>query len=213
MDPPPLEDFRRLMESLGPESMFEEDVFYDENYERIEGRPEAVEQDLFEELDWSEEEQYVLPYKYEGGDPKKSFKKAVSSGKSREINLQLGESTLLDEDVSEGEVLDQDEVEGSYEDELDWDLYAHEEPSPCRVLIVSVVTNSTQNSTALEYVQKVYDYLREGTNHDKRIHYQTICLAYDNGQVIAKLFQTVTEVLLPAIIIYTDELNCFYYSL
>lgn len=31
MDPPPLEEFRRLMESLGPDSMFEDDTLFGED--------------------------------------------------------------------------------------------------------------------------------------------------------------------------------------
>ena len=57
-------------------------------------------------------------------------------------------------------------------------------PTDWRVQIVSVVTNSTTNSTALEYVDKVYQYIRNGTNHDPRINYQTICLTRRDGSVL-----------------------------
>lgn len=67
-------------------------------------------------------------------------------------------------------------------------LHSHDDPTPWRVQIVSVVTNSTQNSTALEYVQKVYDFIKAGTNNDDRIVYQTLCFSQEDGKVINLIF-------------------------
>ena len=71
-------------------------------------------------------------------------------------------------------------------EEVEQKLYAHDEPAPWRVQIVSVVTSSSSNSTALEYVQKVYDHIKAGTGNDKRITYQIQCFnAQDGDQVPA----------------------------
>jgi hypothetical protein len=64
-------------------------------------------------------------------------------------------------------------------DDIDY-LYTHDRPTDWRVQIVSVVTNSSRNSTALDYVHKVYDYLKAGTNNDERITYQVLCLNHAN---------------------------------
>ena len=61
-------------------------------------------------------------------------------------------------------------------------LTAHDKPSSWRVKVISVVTNSSKNSTALEYVDKVYDYIKAGLN-DSRVQFQTICLVRDGNQV------------------------------
>jgi len=60
-------------------------------------------------------------------------------------------------------------------------LASHEDPAVWRV--ISVVTNSSVNSTALDYVQRVYDYVQAGTAGDDRIQYQTLCLVRSDGQV------------------------------
>lgn len=73
-------------------------------------------------------------------------------------------------------------------EEVEHKLYSHDEPAPWRVQIVSVVTTSSRNSTALEYVQKVYDHIKKGTNNDKRIAYQILCFTCDDGeQVLVEL--------------------------
>ena len=50
--------------------------------------------------------------------------------------------------------------------------------------MVSAITNSTKNSTALEIVELVYDHIRKGTNNDSRISYQTLIYAMDEDTVI-----------------------------
>ena len=62
-----------------------------------------------------------------------------------------------------------------------------DEPSEWRVQIVSVVTNSSRNSTALDMVNKVYDVIREGTNNDPRIKYQTVCYSFADDEPFDEL--------------------------
>jgi hypothetical protein len=89
----------------------------------------------------------------------------------------------VDELVSAGEV---------FADQVEHKLFGHDEPSPWRVQVVSVVTNSSRNSTALDCVNRVYDFLRAGTANDPRVDYQTICLTEDEDTVrprVAPLLQ------------------------
>lgn len=62
-------------------------------------------------------------------------------------------------------------------------LTAHDSPAAWRVKVVSVVTNSSRNSTALDYVKRVYDHIKAGTENDTRIQYQTLCLLQEDEQV------------------------------
>jgi hypothetical protein len=62
-------------------------------------------------------------------------------------------------------------------------LDAHDDPSPWRVQIVAVVTNSSSNGTALEYVHKVFDFIKAGTNNDDRIVYQILSFSQIDDQV------------------------------
>jgi hypothetical protein len=55
------------------------------------------------------------------------------------------------------------------------------------VQIVSVVTNSSANSTALQYVKKVYDYIKAGTDNDERIIYQTLSLSQTDAKPFEEL--------------------------
>lgn len=146
-DPPPLEEFKRLMESLGPDTIFDEEGLFD----GIESS-----QDVEEELEEEPEEQEVSPELlswhpsyYEGGEEL-----------SRDAQNQ--------------------------EKHFSWQL-GHEDPAVWRVQIVSVVTNSSTNSTALDMVYRVYDHLRAGTRDDPRINYQTICYQHEDGSAVEEL--------------------------
>lgn len=88
---------------------------------------------------------------------------------------QEGSSALqlrVEELIAQGKVVPE---------EVEHKLYAHDEPAPWRVQIVSVVTTSSRNSAALEYVQKVYDHIKAGTNNDERITYQIQCFTGEDG--------------------------------
>jgi len=152
VNPPPLEEFKRLMESLGPETMFEEDLFFGEGDNEPED--EAVEEEREEEEEEKEllpEEKIWYPVLYEGGDPNRSGYEYDTNGK-----------------VS------------------DW-INIHDRPTPWRLQIVSVVTNSSSNSSALDIVNQVYDYIKIGTNTDSRVNYQVICLENDDGEPYEEL--------------------------
>lgn len=63
-----------------------------------------------------------------------------------------------------------------------------EQPNECRLLITSVVTFNQTNKEALHVVQKIYDYLRNATNHDKRIDYNIISVVQRPEGQVASLF-------------------------
>ena len=67
---------------------------------------------------------------------------------------------------------------------LDWWLSV-DDPTEWRVQIVSVVTNSTTNSTALDIVDKVYEHIKKGLSEEEleKINFQTICYQYDDESV------------------------------
>lgn len=138
-EPPPLEEFRRLMESLGPETIFDEEAGSEPELPPVD--PEE------EEEEPSPEEVAWYPQIYEGGpEPDRTG----------------------------------DEKYSSWAPEV-------EDPAWWRVQVVSVVSNSSTNSTALDMVSKVYDLIRAGTNNDSRINYQTICFQHADGSAVEEL--------------------------
>ena len=56
--------------------------------------------------------------------------------------------------------------------------------TPFRLLIVSVVTTSKTNSTAVDIVKQVYEYIKNATDHDVRIGYQIMCGNRRKGKVM-----------------------------
>ena len=146
-EPPPLEEFKRLMESLGPETIFDEEGGLDTDAPLPSESLEVEE----EEIQPSPEELAWYPNIYEGG----------------------AEPDLRNE-----------EKYSSWAPE-------HEDPAWWRVQIVSVVSNSSTNSTALEMVRRVYDFIRAGTNNDSRINFQTICFQHADGSPVEELDDSV----------------------
>jgi Trk-type K+ transport system membrane component len=59
----------------------------------------------------------------------------------------------------------------------------HNKPAEWRLQIVSAITGTAKNTTALDIVNHIYDYIRKGTNNDTRIKYQTISYEFEDGQV------------------------------
>jgi hypothetical protein len=133
------------------------------------------------EMDW-------LPNVYRGGRPKQSrlpasllllgdeyrgepmlTKRGAGAGDSAEDS-----TSEVDELVAAGDV---------FAEQVEHKLFGHDQPSPWRVQIVSVVTNSSRNSTALDCVNRVYDFIKAGTANDPRVAFQTICLAEDEDTV------------------------------
>jgi hypothetical protein len=143
--------------------------------------------------EYSQEELEWLPNVYAGGRPS-APKNFLSSVDSREVqdtayinsSQPLGSTSLLENDNGLGE----NEISLS---ELLRD-YVHspmddESPNPFRVKLVSVITTSTTtsgangNESALSFVEHIYDYIKNGTDHDPRIEYQVLCLTEETAEV------------------------------
>ena len=156
------------MESLGPDSMFadtseyvndEESVYTDTtNESEIEKKLEPV-------IETARDKAY-LPQIYEGG----------------KITPRLTMEDLINEYPEQS----QEENEWDLKDVNDM-IEEHGNPSPIRVKIVSVVTNSSYNSTAIDIVNKVYDHIKVGVNNDERIAYQIICMNHHNDDPYEEL--------------------------
>jgi len=160
MEPPPLEEFKRLMESLGPDSMFEEEDDtedlereYEEFFQQVdsEGRPWYGGQngsafwkpplelwnsglDVNEEtgvIGPSKEDEKWFPSIYEGGRPEK-----------KKLNLSDPSDVYFRNWLNAGHV-----------------------PDEHRCVIVSVINNNPKNQTALEMVNKVCSFSRRTHIH------------------------------------------------
>ena len=143
VETPPLEEFKRLMESLGSESMFEDDEMFDS--EENDDQPAPHDVQVVEE---TEEDKAWLPQIYQGGD--------ADEARITPNKLNASESN----------------------DHWEWWAHYDDRPANFRVQIVSVITNSSTNSSAIDIVNKIYDYIKEGTNYDDRINYQIINYGY-----------------------------------
>eukprot|EP01038_Epipyxis_sp_PR26KG_P004683 gene4683-6578_t len=153
VEPPPLEEFKRLMESLGSESMFDDDVLFEntENPGDVVEEDEALERDPRLDFNRTSEEKAWVPNIYEGGNPEETVTYADERASIADYDIKL-------------------------------DGYTHDDPAVIRAQIVAVVTDSPENSTALNYVRHVFDYLKNGTNNDPRICYQLICVTRDDNK-------------------------------
>ena len=141
IEPPPLEEFKRLMESLGPDSMFDEESSYKSKVmEEVNSNIESKVYNL------SAEEAIWHPNIYQGGQP---------------VHKITEELKAIDPDL---------------EEKYNYINYQDEKPTAFRLQIVSAITNSSVNTTALEMVEQVYAYIKNGTNNDERIAYQTIIM-------------------------------------
>ena len=141
IEPPPLEEFKRLMESLGPDSMFDEESSY--KSKSMEVVKTNIENKVY---NLSNEESIWHPNIYEGGQPVHKITEELKA-----MNPEL-------------------------EQKYNYINYQDEKPTSFRLQIVSTITNSSVNTTALEMVEKVYEYIKNGTNNDERIEYQTIIM-------------------------------------
>lgn len=141
IEPPPLEEFKRLMESLGPDSLFDEESSYKSLV------LEEVNTNIENEIhDLSPEENIWHPNIYEGGRP---------------LHKMTEELKASDPDL---------------EETYNYINYHHEKPTTFRLQIVAAITNSSVNTTALEMVEQVFAYIKNGTENDDRIEYQTIVM-------------------------------------
>jgi hypothetical protein len=144
VEPPPLEEFKRLMESLGPESMFSDD--YAEFTAEL-SAPQTFPDVEYEYGDMTEEEKVWMPVIYEGG-----------------------KSVRPDPDPLS-------------KDTFEWWLKHEQGPADWRVQVVSGVTNSSKNTTALEIVDRVYAHIQAGLTPEEteRVNFQIICYTRPNG--------------------------------
>jgi hypothetical protein len=149
VEPPPLEEFKRLMESLGPESMFSDE--YAEFSAELNAQAAPVVEEREEVL--TKEQKAWLPLVYEGGKQAR-----------HEMDPQ---STAA----------------------LDWWLTNHDGPATWRVQVISVVTNSSANTTALDMVERVYAHIRAGLTPEEseRVNFQTICYTHATGELVHEL--------------------------
>lgn len=162
-DLPPLEEFKRLMDALGPDSdsMFEDDSLFGDDGETSSFMPGSAapkyadRPSVEDEGDWVPAKGDIVDVVHEG--VSKSWYSNVYKG---------GRPDVRHRDLTRDD---------------DWFLDSHDEPTSYRVKIVTVVTNSTKNSTAVEYARKVYEHIKAGTNNDKRIMYELMC--FQNGEI------------------------------
>ena len=182
VEPPPVEEFKRLMESLGPGSLFDEDFvtgdsrelsdLSDDEFSELvaEVQAEIAEED--KPIARTTDEKGWFPKIYSGGKPEREFSNPMGPpGVDFGKNIGLLKPKDLDA---------QHDAPVRYQRPPD-------EGSEWRLQVVSVVTNSSKNSTALEMVKKIYDYIREGTENDKRIQYQTICYKFADDEPFEEL--------------------------
>ena len=141
IEPPPLEEFKRLMESLGPDSMFDEESAY--KSKALEEINTNIENKVY---DLSPEESLWHPNIYTGGEPTHKITEKLKA------------------------------TDADLEERYNYINYHHEKPTEFRLLIVAAVTNSSVNTTALEMVDQVFAYIKNGTENDERIEYQTIIM-------------------------------------
>jgi hypothetical protein len=126
-----------------------------------------------------------LPNIYLGGRPKQSPLPAslLLLGEEYRGEPMLSEASVEGSSESESEVDELVAAGDVFAEQVEHRLYGHDEPAPWRVQIVSVVTNSSRNSTALDCVNRVYDFIKAGTGNDPRVAFQIICLTEDEDTV------------------------------
>jgi hypothetical protein len=87
-------------------------------------------------------------------------------------------------------------------DAWQWWMKYDDEPANWRVQLVSAVTNSSLNSTAIDIVNTIYDYIKNGTNNDPRINYQIISYSFDNGDSFGELDNMIQ--------MWLESYNCYH---
>jgi hypothetical protein len=178
----PREEFLSLYKIVGPKSKNDDLVrSYTVEQKELEDLSEdeflalkaAVEREIEEDdkpIPLNVQEKGWYPKKYNGGKPQREPALPVGPGDNTHFKKNTGlakpNKTFAKEEF--------------YQSPAD-------EPSDWRVQIVSVVTNSSTNSTALDMVDKVYDYIKKGTDNDPRIQYQTICYTFADGEPFDEL--------------------------
>lgn len=171
IDPPPLEEFKKLMDSLDDQgSMFEDDELLGFGAEDEEEDDDGLDQNGEVWYGNAEDGFYKAPAKGDNTDythPKaKPWLPVVYDGGKPWRSLPAQQD--LSEDLERWLTLN--------DKKADW-----------RVQIVSVVTNSSANSTALEIVGQVYDFIKDKTDNDERIEYLTYCVTKNGDEPVEEL--------------------------
>lgn len=199
----PLEEFKRLLESLGPDSMFTDDLLF--------GMEEEVEID--EEMILAGKQMREFSYS-DGVQVMVEMRDTVDGEREfRDGEMWNGHELPAGELTPRVDPLEEDPYYDVYAPNIyeggkmqsalerfkvdpktatvarDWNFYNYaQEPDEAiatRVRVISYVTNSTRNSTALEIVNKVYDYIKKGTEHAKdKIDFEIHCYKYDDDSEV-----------------------------
>jgi hypothetical protein len=157
VEPPPLEEFKRLMESLGPDTMFEDENQSSDVLEEAGAKEDSLEKTLAKEAYSAADDVAWFPQIYKGGKPNPNVMQFPRDG----VTSSKQKTLLSKEDV--------------YYD------VAEDEPAEWRLQVVSVVSKSNGNTTAIDLVNKVYDYIRQATDDDPRIQYQIFAYSFADG--------------------------------
>lgn len=188
----PLEEFKRLMESLGPNSFMDDDLLFG-----ISDEPEIDEALILSGKQirntWDKDNVVVEMREVEG----------LGECEFRDGELWQGGEIpdgpllprVLPEEDPYNDVYAPNYYEGgkmrsnfekfkidpkTINEAQNFSMYLHtieqDERIEARVRIISVLTTSETNSTALDIVNKVYDYIKAGTEQDKdKIEYEIHC--------------------------------------
>jgi len=203
---PPLEEFKRLMDSLGPDNMFSDDLLFglldepDIDEEMVLSGKQLRDFDYKQQVlvEMRDNEDGEGPVEYHDGE-RWNGEELPSGDLTPRVDPDEKDPYY---DVYAPNIYDGGRARSNVEKykidpkvvskarEFNRYLYAAEpdEAIQARVRIISVVTNSTRNSTALEIVQKVYDYIKAGTERDKdKIDYEIHCYKYDDDSEVRQL--------------------------
>lgn len=167
IDPPPLEEFKKLMESLDDQN----DIFQDDEIAEAED-DEVNPPDANGEIWYGNEEE--------------GYYKAPASGDNTDATHPKAKP-WLPVVYDGGRPWRSQPAQVKHDEEMERWLTISDQPASWRVQIVSVVTNSSTNNTALEMVKTIYDYIKEKTDNDDRIEYMTYCVVQDETQPVEEL--------------------------
>lgn len=199
----PLEEFKRLLESLGPDSMFTDDLLF------------GMEDDVEIDEDMILAGKQMREYSYsEGVEVMVEMRDTVDGEREfRDGEMWNGHELPAGELTPRVDPLEEDPYYDVYAPNIyeggkmqsalerfkvdpktatvarNWNFYNYaQEPDEAiatRVRVISYVTNSTRNSTALDIVNKVYDYIKKGTEHAKdKIDFEIHCYKYDDDSEV-----------------------------
>ena len=174
------EDFGRAMPVLEPG---EEDEYYFQGEDEEESEEEGFDLEDDDEPAAAEEGDGALPATAVGRRPRRSKLTFVGvDGLPIDREYSEEEKEWLPDIYLGGLPRQQQGVPASDADDC-YQQVLDIQPAPWRVQVVSVVTNSSSNSTALECVEKIYAHIRQAFPADPRLDFQTLCLVEGDCEV------------------------------